>query len=319
MATGTLPFVCIPAAAIWRPGISSHAKALFSALLAYMNRRTRMCNPKLATLAARLEKSIATIKRALAELRRAGMVICYRSLWGNRYEIATPDRWQAPNSEAAGPNSSSSSVSPAEGSPVIPHSAHGRSHKEPDVLEPEERHDAADAVISTPLQAAAAAATAVGCTEPQHPAPQHPAPLAIAEAEQLVAELMPQHPEPGNFPGAVAEAVKILAQAEDIPATVETMREAHAACRVDWATYPPGRFIPRLPRWLRDGDWKFVRAERKGVQSETWLERRARESREYDETLYRGLAEQGMWNALREYGGDEAVELWREKIKNEAA
>ena len=180
---------------------------------------------------------------------------------------------------------------------------------EPDVSYPDERHDAAAGVSSHP-GGAAAAATVEACNEPEHPST-----LAVTEAEKLVVELMPKHPEPGNSPGAVAEAAKILTKAEDLTATLQTIREAHAACCQEWATYPAGRFIPRLPRWFRDGDWKHIRPGRKGVQSETLPERRAREFREWEERTYRMYAENEMWDALRENGGEELVEVWREKVK----
>jgi hypothetical protein len=320
MPTLTFSFTCIPDAAIWKPGISALAKCLFSALLAYKNRRTGICNPKLATLAERLGKSLRTIKRALAELYRAGMVIAHRNLWGNRYEIATPDQWQMPVSASAAEDSFVPNVAQAQVPNPAPHSCQTRhleaatSLYEPDVIEPEGAAAAAARVSASPEEAASAA-TLDGCNEPQHPAPV----AGLAEAGLLVAELMPQHPEPGNVPKAVAEARKLLTtRPEGIAGTVEVIRLNHGLWRARWAAYGPGRFIPQLWRWFHDGDWEHPPADRKEVQSETWIEKRKREQKESNESFYRTLAENGMWSALREYMNPDAVEAWREKIEAES-
>lgn len=127
---------------------------------------------------------------------------------------------------------------------------------------------------------------------------------------------MPLHPEPGNAPKAVAEVEKLLADAPgEFQATVDAIRAGHALWRARWAEYAAGRFIPMLPKWLHDGDWRVTPVERKGVKGETWLEKRDREKHEYDEKFYRELAEDEEWDVIRQYGGESAVEVWREKIK----
>ena len=137
-----------------------------------------------------------------------------------------------------------------------------------------------------------------------------------AQAAELVAELMPQHPEPGNQPKAVAAVTQLLAtRPEGVQAAVVTLRANHALWRLRWASYAAGRFIPQLWRWVSDGDWENPPVERKPVQSETWAAKREREYQESKEKSYRMYAEYGMWDALREYGGDELVEEWRAKVE----
>lgn len=304
MSAITFPFICYPDAAVWKAGITARAKCLFAALIACRNRRTGFCSPRLATLAERLGASLRTIKRALAELVRTGMVIIHRCQVGNRYEIATPDRWGGTTSVA----DCGAKSGPSEG----PNLALRERHIliEPDVLQPEEEQRPAAAASVAMVRAAAAASTSCGCTA----TPTPPA------AEALAVDLMATHPEPGNLPRAIAAAAKLLAtRPEGAMAILEAVRRNHALWRDRWATYAPGRFIPQLWRWIQEGDWENPPVERKGVQSESYLERRAREKREYDEQFYRGLAEEEAWDVIRQYGGEHAVEVWREKIKNEEA
>jgi DNA-binding transcriptional ArsR family regulator len=311
MATMTFRFVCLPDAAIWQPCLSSHAKALFAALLSYRSRKTGLCNPRLNKLAERLGASLSTIRRALDQLRRAGMVIVYRTLFGNRYEIATPDRWgttiSATECAVTGERSAAFTDERTQRSRM--------SAQEPDVLNHMgDEPDADAASVCTPCEEAAAAATTFVEMQPEKPTPRAAREIAVREAaEQIVVELMAEHPQPGNLPGAIAAAERILASKPDqIEATVEAMRSSHAAWRLEW---PSRRFIPMLPKWFADGDWRNPPVKRKDVKSETWLERRDREKREYDEKFYRELAEDGEWDVIRQYGGEHAVEVWREKIK----
>ncbi len=165
-------FVCLPDAAIWQH-ISAHAKILYAALLSYRNRKTGMCNPKLITLAERLGKSERTIRRALDQLRRAGMVLVHRSLCGNRYELTTQDQWHdvsfRPNvADAERPTVSARSgqMCPIRGDTSL---------YEPDLnIEPE---IAAAADVPTTPGGRAAAATPVSVkSKPEKPTPTPPAP-----------------------------------------------------------------------------------------------------------------------------------------------
>ncbi len=329
MSNSPFPFVALPDAALWQR-IGSHAKCLYAALLSYRNRRSGLCNPKLATLAERLGKSIHTIQRALYQLIRTKMVIVKRTLFGNRYILTSPDQWLRDISATECDAKCGTSAYATDGMTHMPPVA----PVEPDLYEPYRNEpDAAADCLSTPGKIAAAktaAAAAGGVSQkllnpktesgdfPQN-FPKGKKPWGAApEAEALVAELMAMHPEPGNAPKAVVEAGKLLADApETAPATIESLRASHAAWRARWAEYAPGRFIPQLWRWIAEGDWRNSPVDRKGAKSESWEERRKRESAEHDEQTYRRYAELGMWDILREYGGPQAVEVWRAKIEAE--
>jgi hypothetical protein len=349
MATTTFPFDCIPQAAR-ESGLSNFSYRLYAELIGAKNRRTGMCNPKQQTLAEKFGIGLRTIQRGVAELRAKGMIVPRRTLVGYAYELPTPDQWQQP----ADPPKMAGAVPPkmADGTRQNWRVEAGASLYEPDLLEPE--GEAAVAVgEQLPLPGSAASASTVsscktenqtppaptpeptfeerfgpwicaGCGKPHKmgeacPGDDQPEPTVREAAEAIVDELMAVHPEPGNLPKAIAEAEKILASSpEGVPATVEAIRQAHAACRLKWADYGPGRFIPMLPKWLGDGDWKHVRPERKEAKRETWIERRDRVFDEAKEASYRQYAELGAWEILREYGGDELVEEWRGKVENAA-
>lgn len=127
----------------------------------------------------------------------------------------------------------------------------------------------------------------------------------MPEAEAIVAELMPLHPEPGNARKAVAVAHKLLTtRPQAMAATIQALRDSHASWRLRWAEYKPGRFIPQLWRWIQDGDWVTSPVARKDAKSEKGP---------YDEA-YEMFARDGRWDKLLMYGGPEVVEVWRAKI-----
>jgi len=303
MAALAFPFAATPLALLGRPDVNRTAATIYDVLSSFRNRRTGLCNPKRETLAQRLGVSIRTVSRGIEQLRSAGFLRTQKLPGCNAYELTTPDQWQASKAAAECRDKSGSTAGTKLAGPpgqICPDQA-SASLYEPDGVQPEAAVAAAASVRAPGV--AAAAATVGGCNEP-------------TPAEQLVAELMPQHPEPGNAPRAIAAAGKILAAR---PEAATAIRQNHALWRERWATYGPGRFIPQLWRWIAEGDWEHPPAERKGAKSETWLERRERERKESDDAYYRMLAEHGMWDALREYMGPDAVEAWREKIKAEAA
>lgn len=280
------------------------------ALISFRNKSNGKCCPGIKTLAGRLNAPYETVRRWLRELRRAGIVKTTRHRASNWYHIELPERAGDPPADRAdlnGPdrakmNGLDRSLLPGSGASIL---------TEQTDWNRQNRTAAADAKLVAVGKPAAAAAPGFASLQQN----QNPTPEALAHAEAIVAELMPMHPEPGNDPKAVAEAASILAsKPEAVGSTLETMRQTHAASRAAWANYRHDRFIPQLWRWFRDGDWKYLRPDRKEVKRETVSERRDRESKEYDEKLYRRLAEAGSWERLRAYGGEEAVEVWREKI-----
>jgi hypothetical protein len=98
-------------------------------------------------------------------------------------------------------------------------------------------------------------------------------------AEELVEELHVIHPQPGLPDKAVGEVEKILAVAEDHPATIALIRANHAMWRAHWEILRPGAFIPQLWRWFRDGEWK--RTVGKPVRHETFYEKAERACQEW--------------------------------------
>lgn len=66
-------FAIIPEWVLYHDGLSFAARAVYGALAAHADRDGR-CWPSQATLAAKLHTSEATVKRAIAELRKAGAV-----------------------------------------------------------------------------------------------------------------------------------------------------------------------------------------------------------------------------------------------------
>src|SRR5215467_9874554 len=81
----TVPMVMIPEALL-RGGISRTAQLVYVYVRRHLNRKTGQCNPKHATIASRLRVSVATIRRALRELRAAGWLAWKRGHWGCNYE-----------------------------------------------------------------------------------------------------------------------------------------------------------------------------------------------------------------------------------------
>jgi hypothetical protein len=82
-----------------------------------------------------------------------------------------------------------------------------------------------------------------------------PGPLK-AMAQDLVRELMPLHPTPGNAALAVPIVERILAAAKDAKAEVERIRRNHASWRDYWNLRGPG-FVRMLFGWFQQGDWAY--------------------------------------------------------------
>ena len=283
--------------------LSSGAHRALIGLLSFRNKANGQCNPKMETLGERLGGiPERTLRRWLHELRLAGVVYATKHRGSNSYRINISTDCEKPAVE----NAQDRPKVAAQDRPKMA-GLNARILTEQTVLNRQRGTAAAD-VHAIRVEKAAAAALPL-FDEIETPTPQ-------AEAEKLVAELMPQHPEPGNLPKAINEAAKLLAsRPETLTATIETLRRNHGLWRARWATYAAGRFVPQLWRWFHDGDWEHPPVDRKPVQSETWHERHERERKESDEENYRRYAELGMWSALREYGGDALVEVWREKVK----
>jgi hypothetical protein len=299
---------------------------VYQALHTYTNRKTGQCNPPQEKVAEKLGMHIRMFKRYLRQLREAGWVGVKRGHWRCSYKC----RERAARDTSV-PNARDTSVPNARDSSVLYEQLH--LFNEQDVFEPEVKTAAAvqAPILTQPERptAPAAAAGPAGANKNPGEAARRSAPRSSQDsaaeippagrtperdvAEQLVADLIPQHPEPGAPDRAVAEAEKALASAADPEEVCAAARRNHEAWRAHWATLDPHRFIPQLWRWFASGEWKYPPVERKGVQRETWSAQLKRESDESDQSYYRMLAEHQMWDVLREYGQDPGV--WRAKIQ----
>jgi hypothetical protein len=305
-------YIKLTTAFVTAENLSATARAIYTRLRCYQNRHTGQCNPRVARLAADLGVSESTIKRGLRNLRLDGWIISNRSIRGCSYRI----------SDSKGPSNVSDGVKfdpmhqvkfdPMHGVKNDPMGTAVSLLTEPELIELGESA-AADGVY-TSCEGAAAAALLPLCEETHKPK-KPPAEPVLTLAQAVALELLKVHPQPGNSRRAAPEIERILRAAPDPEVMAARIRDNHKAWMDYWAALPAGRFIPQLWRWIHDGDWEQKPASRRPVQSETWHERHERERKESDEDSFRRYAELGMWSALREYGGDELVEVWREKIK----
>lgn len=287
MAAVAFPFVCLPDAAICHPGLSSHAKILFAALLSHRNWKSGLCNPGLKTLAQELGKSLSTIRRALAQLARAGMVLVNRTLFGNRYEIATPDRWQTTISATDCALTDEQCASLTDERCVRSRV----SAQEPDVLEPEEEQPAAAGFVHTPMAAAAVPPPPRVSPKPNTPAsppadlwngPAEEPPttqttqtlpavpgriraLAQAMSERLLAA---PHPNPICQDRAAPAIEAILRAAPDVEATAAKIWDNHAAWMEEWKTQSTCK-APQLWAWFQWGHWENPPLARKPAGRES--------------------------------------------------
>lgn len=323
-------FIMTPVRLLERRHLSPLARLVWIRLMAHRNRGNGQCNPTHAKLAEELDVSVHRIRRAVPELRRAGLLSgtnkCGR---GNWYSLCEPAVFSQPVEAEEIAESTYVSTScirkDAQAACANMHRlpAHQCSGKasaslyEPDVINQKKEHDAAVEYsgVVEPAQTAAAAPPAVvqKLTTPR-PTPA-PAPCAgqssetsgqldlglepvdpmHAQAAALVEELHADHPQPGLPDKAVAEVERILRTSDDPAAVIATMRANHAAWKAHWEMLRPGQFIPQLWRWFRDGEWK--RAVRKPARRETFFEREERKWKENENSEHR------IW--MREYEAEQ--------------
>jgi DNA-binding transcriptional MocR family regulator len=95
--------------------IPATARLLLAQLWDHRNKRTGQCNPKQATLARELGLSMATIERAIATLKRVGLITIKRAQTCCFYEL------QIPQSEGSDPSNRGVQIPQSEGSaPAYP-------------------------------------------------------------------------------------------------------------------------------------------------------------------------------------------------------
>jgi hypothetical protein len=214
-------------------------------LIDHQNAKESRCNPKEKTLAAELGVARATIERALADLRRIGLLQSVRSQRFNRYEIVNPARWPI---ILMTQNESSETV-PDDSKRVNKMTQNESSGASASLLLNvliERGADRAAAAVETSTLSTRAPALVYGGAAA---AAAH-ARVKINSVSELCRELLSRHPHPQQPHKAEEELKKILSSAAP-----ELIRERHAAWCAYWAANP-GKFIPHLWRWLADGDWE---------------------------------------------------------------
>jgi hypothetical protein len=228
------------------------------------------------------------------------MVLVHRTLFGNRYQIATPDQWQTTISatECALTDEQCAKLTDerTQRSRV--------SAQEPDVLEPKEERAAA-AMVPPAAKAAAAAPPPPRVTPKTNTAASPPAapcngtaeapPQAIhllpavsdripALAQAMAARLLAApHPNPICQDRAAPIIEGILRSAPDVQATAEKIWNNHAAWMEEWKTQSPVK-APQLWAWFQWGHWENPPMVRRPAGRESladqainrWRERMAR-------------------------------------------
>jgi len=280
----TEPFICVPQSLILRKDVSPVALKVLLVLYSFCNRQTGKCNPKRATLAARLGFSLSTLDRGMAQLRDLGVVRCgWNTGRGCSYEFPTPGEWKAAPRPVKPDEPASSRVTNQ-----LRHQRQSQaplSIYEPDVFEPEVLSRAA-ATTGESRETAAAAAAKDAAHNTKHPegvepasVPARPASTQVeklttpvepqarpvsqgscSEAEALAWELLAEHPQPGLPLKAVAEIEKVLRRD---PAAAEVIRAHHPAWCEYWASLPAEKFVPMLWRWIAEGEWRIEPVVRK--------------------------------------------------------
>jgi hypothetical protein len=307
-------FLIVTKAVLADKRISTTAKLLLAVLRDHRNKKTGQCNPRRAILAADLDVCTKTVTRALAQLCEAGYLTIQKGQRGNTY---VPCIQNPAGAKSPGRKNPAGTKSPGARGQNVPAEVPVSLLTEPDLL-----NQKGSAAADVTIRAAAATPPPPGVelktnasAAPPAVAQDEIAPLAHAMAQAL----LKIHPQPGLPRRAAPEIESILRAADNVGETAERIWNSHAAYREYWATLPPEKFIPQLWRWLADGDWENPAVSRKPLVRETWAQMRQREKKDYDEQFYRELAEEGAWDVIRQYGGEPAVEAWRERLKTEAA
>jgi DNA-binding transcriptional ArsR family regulator len=295
--------------------LSIYAKLVLSLLDEYRNKVTGQCNPRIARIASNLKVSERTIYRALAELRKWGLVAVERCRYTCQYLLAARDQWLAllrktcgpaveiptPPRHAPGPpDAIESAALEAESSPV---SLSGqtclsvRSGPPLSINEPTQgtylSTNEGDAVPRSVAHVDARAREKAAAAPP--PVSIHKVflnqgePLRSPFTLKLCETLLKVHPQPGLPVKALVKLDAILRDGSDTAARcAKTIEIRHAQWIEYWNTLEPGKFIPQLWRWLEDRDWMQVPVIRKPARrafesSGERIERIFREMEERDQ------------------------------------
>jgi hypothetical protein len=250
----TEPFVMVLKSVLRSTRLSSHAKLLLALLADYQNRETGQCNPKIETLADDLGLSTPTVKRALAELRQAGLVRVVKGQRANSYGLEPRSHRRKFLRDQVDPAEIGSAGSPASGAPDHRRTAEASVSllTEPDLMNQK-----------TTLSSRAATAAAQNFFNQKNGNLAH----------TLTAELLAAHPQPGQPNRAGKIVAEILSASREPEKTADEIRASHAAFRKFWDA-GHATFVPQLWRWFTDGDFRHPPAERKEPGSQRRRSRR---------------------------------------------
>jgi hypothetical protein len=259
-------FLMIPKSVLCTKRISARAKLVLAQLKDYRNRQTGQCNPRRAALAAALGTSEDSIKRALIELRRAGLVESKKGQRGNSYVIlstvsAGADPPATASASAKPPGRTVSAGATPPGTPVQMRPAEPAASllTEPYLLN-KKNTAAADKATGLLHGSGQPSAASAACSSA---AQKNTNTNTCALARALVTELVAVHPQPGLPGKAFDEIHAVLTKAEDPEQTAARIRANHPPWVQYWSGLYADRFIPQLWRWIRDGEWQIPPVIRK--------------------------------------------------------
>lgn len=312
MSSITQPSVIVPKSLLEDPHISLHAKMLLALLDDYRNKITGQCNPRVGRLAANLKVCERTVYRALAELRKWGLVVIERCRYTCHYLIAARDQWLtllrkicAPPVEIHRPPPPAADL--LEGVDSLPVEADPRpanlsgqtclfvrSGPPPSITEPTQGTYSSTndgqvpprSVHHVDARAREEAAAAAPDVSIHTVFLNQRIPLRSAFTVRLCELLLKTHPQPGLPVKALLKLDEILRDDSDTAARCAKLIELrHSQWRKYWATLEAGKFIPQLWRWLQDADWMTEPVIRKPARRafESKAERIERLFREMDE------------------------------------
>jgi len=244
--------------------LSKNTQTILSWLLWHRNSKTGQCNPRIETLAKECNCSVATVNRALRQLRQAGIIETDRSYRASSYRITEEERWR----RLPRPPKQLSLFAPEpRQKPVLIH--HSAVKNDISFLtlflaailteltklssEPKGAPAAAQEASGIPENRAPepAVVAAPPPVEEQRPKHQHRTPPAKSQNEQLLRDLQKVHPMPGNSRRAAAELDAVLAGGT----TEQEIRTSHAQWCRWWKAKP--RYVPQLWRWFNEGEWEM--------------------------------------------------------------
>ena len=248
-------------------------------LAGYTNRETKQCNPRIATMAARLGVHPDTVDRHLKRLYLVGLVKPTKGQRGNNYWVAPRDQWaeilRVQNAPAetipAGAKCTRPQVQNAPAEPAHP-------YMNLCSIEPQGEPAAAAARKTSGVVDDSGAAAAAA--PPPHSNSSNTPPLRPTGVEQeaqlcqaLADKLVECHPQPGLARRVPSEIAKIFAVAPNVVDAAERIWENHRAWMTYWATLEAGKFIPQLWRWFDSGDWERQPVIRKPAQKASLADR----------------------------------------------